>query len=1134
MIPDDESSAVDPKLLDYLVVAAAAIDAERAVGALADPGWEDGCLELLDRTWPSAGTDPEVAPPPATIGRYQIIRELGRGGFGVVYLAYDPKMVREVALKVPLPGMADSSDVRRRFTREALAVAGLDHPNIVPIHDARTVGPVAYIISTYCPGLSLAAWLKDRAGPVPPRTAATITAALARGIEHAHTHGILHRDLKPANVMLGPGGDADSAGVTPRVTDFGLAKLADDSVADQTRTGVIIGSAPYMAPEQAAATFGEVGPATDVYALGATLYEILVGRPPFGGRSSAETLHQVLTLEPIPPQLLRRDIPRDLQTICLQALRKHPHHRYPSAAAFEADLSRFLDGQAIVARPPSLPERGWRWSRRHPVAATTAAAVVLLIVLLNLGMGWSNARLRTLNDQLRREVNRADRHAREVERQRKLVADREAITDRHLHAARLNLARQAIEAGQPERAQAVLSDASAAMGSRRRDFAWRHLWQLSRRNLALWGRHDGLITRVILSADGGTLASSDQQGQVALWDVATQTRRLIGGAPTGTAEQMAFSPDGRLLAVAGLATGRPDALPQVTIYAVATSDVLARLDLAGAMMVEQVGFDDQSRTLLAVVAERFEVRSVRAWFLAASGGPAASIQPRFRLDGGGGAVALTPGGRSFWTSGAPGQVHERAAVTGQPIRTLDLPAPRVEVFGLSGDGRFLAAAVAPTRVLLWDLERGGPPRVVADERIRPHQLLFTGDGASLLVITGGLQVRLIHLADGAIRELLPFDPNRRGLLHFAASPDGRWLASFGEYHPGGVQPLTLWDVATGRPAQTFAGRRKFAHGVFHPQSRSLLLGNDYDIAAWHPLLPSPRFERFDDHNNEVWSIIFSPDGATVATGGNDDRVRFWNPRTGARGPILAPHAATVSTLAWHPGGQIIASGSFDPTNNLKLWDARSGDVITNLAGHTDKVRSVAFSPDGKVLASAGTDRVVRIWEVRTGKRLAVLAAHTDLVRNLAFAPDGRSLASVGDDEVVRVWDWSRPQLLAVFAEPYQLSAVAYSPDGLTLASADQGGFIHLRDTTTWRTRRVVRSDDKEIRTLLFSPDGDTLVSAGASRTIRFWDPSTGQSLMELRNETSDQINALAFSPDGTLLVVADHGGRVLVLHGPPR
>ena len=1136
MRPADESSVVDPAELARLLAAAAALQAATP-GALPDRlAWENDCLQLLDRAWPRAGGSgaDEAIPVPDAVGRYKVIRELGRGGFGIVYLARDPNLGREVAVKVPLSGMIASPEVRRRFLREAQAVSGLDHPNIVPIHDAETVGPVAYIISAYCPGPSLAAWLKVQTEPVAPRVAARLVERIARGVAHAHDRGIWHRDLKPANIMLQPGGDTESGGMIPRVTDFGLAKLADGSGIDLSQTGLVIGSAPYMAPEQADPKAGEVGPATDVYALGATLYEILVGRPPFLGRSPAETLHLALNTDPIPPQVLRREVPGDLQTICLHALRKQPGHRYPTAAALGADLTRFLDDEPIQARPASRVERTWAWSRRHPGSATAILATVGLIGLISLGMAWSNAWLRSHNIELERAVARADRQATEAERQRRLVADREAINDRHRHAARLNLARRAIAAGQNERAQAILADPGPPGSPDRRDFAWHYLWNLARRDLALFGHHTNQIGRVVLAPDGATLASVDDLGQIRLWDVATLGLKFRFSGPPGPVAHLAFTPDGRRLAVVGASSEQPGANLQGLVHDVQSGHVLGEFALPALRRVEQLWFADASRALVAVGITQDGTRNILGWNLATPAEPGSPLAPRFALTPCG-SVARSADSESIWIVEADGSLNQRAAATGRIVRTLASGLPELEALACSPDGRSLAGSLPTARVVVWDLKSGAGPQVVTETAVRPDELIFAPDSATLLVIAGTFQVSLIDLRGAFSREVLSFDPGRHGRLAFTFSPDGRWLVSAGAYHPGGTQPVTVWNVATGRAERVFPGRFSFNQARFDAASRAVLIANDYDLAVWPPFAPpGESVIRFDDHADEVWAVAIAPDGRTLASGGNDDRLRLSDPTTGARSYVLVGHTATVAAIAWHPNGQTIATGSLDLTNNLKLWDARTGNLINTLPGHSAQVRSVVFAPDGILLASTGSDGTIRLWEGATGQPLGCLLGHDDVVRGLAFGRDGRHLASVSNDRTVRIWDRSTQQAVAIFPERHQMSAVAYSPDGSTLAAADEEGFIYLRDTTTWRTRRVIQSDDREIRALAFSPDGESLVAAGGSRTIRIWDPVTGQPLLELDEGTSGQINALTFSPDGSLLIAADHGGHVLVYRGSQR
>jgi eukaryotic-like serine/threonine-protein kinase len=353
-------------------------------------------LRALEAVWPRAGPAPDPVRTPtadgpgplAHLGRFQILGELGRGGFGVVFLALDPSLGRKVALKVPRPEVLVTPGVRRRFLREAEAAARLDHPNLVPIYEAGQVGPICYIASAYCEGPTLAGWLKRHPGPVPPPLAARLVADLAGAVQHAHGRGILHRDLKPSNILLQgasqEGGRAadDDPGFTPRVADFGLAKILDRE-GSETRSGLPIGSPPYMAPEQAEGRSADIGPATDVYALGAILYELLTGRPPFRGASVLETLELVRSCEPEPPSRLRPGLPRDLETICLTCLRKDAAARYDGAASLADDLRRSLAGEPIRARPDGPLDRIGRWCLRPERVANAGWSMIVLAVSLS-------------------------------------------------------------------------------------------------------------------------------------------------------------------------------------------------------------------------------------------------------------------------------------------------------------------------------------------------------------------------------------------------------------------------------------------------------------------------------------------------------------------------------------------------------------------------------------------------------------------------------------------------------------------------------------------------------------------------------------------------------------------------------
>jgi serine/threonine protein kinase len=348
---------------------------------------------------PLAGPGGNGPAPPAALGDYEVLKEIGRGGMGVVYKARQKSLNRVVALKMVLPGAHPGGAALARFRTEAQAAARLQHPNVVQIFEVGEHDGRPYLVLEYVEGGNLARRLGGM--PLPAAQAARLTETLARAVHAAHVCGVVHRDLKPANVLLASPGPAASAreddattpfpgrrdeaadltGLVPKITDFGLAKQLDDEAGHQTETGAILGTPSYMAPEQAEGRGRHVGPAADVYALGVLLYEALTGRPPFRGVSKLDTLQQVLREPPVPPRRLQPSVPRDLDTICLKCLEKSPSRRYASALALAEDCAAFLEGKPIRARPVGRVGRLWRWCRRQPVLAGLAAALVAALVV---------------------------------------------------------------------------------------------------------------------------------------------------------------------------------------------------------------------------------------------------------------------------------------------------------------------------------------------------------------------------------------------------------------------------------------------------------------------------------------------------------------------------------------------------------------------------------------------------------------------------------------------------------------------------------------------------------------------------------------------------------------------------------
>jgi serine/threonine protein kinase/tetratricopeptide (TPR) repeat protein len=386
-----EGAAGDDVFMARLREAGLAAEAEQARGTSPQP---ESALPLPNTVPAAWGLPPHGPGPPIwpDVPSYEILSELGRGGVGVVYKARQGGLNRLVALKVLLAGAHASPEDMVRFRAEAEAAARLRHPNVIQVYEVGTHEGLPYVALEFVEGGSLADHTHGR--PQPPREAARLIEALARGVQAAHDAGIVHRDLKPTNVLLsfprelegGPGWcpwpppGSPLAEATPRVTDFGLAKwLTNDRGLTGSRD--ILGTPSYMAPEQAGGRSKEVGPAADIYALGAILYECLTGRPPFQGAALSDILVQVLGSDPLPPRRLTPGVPRDLETVCLKCLHKEPHRRYARAADLADDLGRYRDGRSVHARPSPAWEKGWRWARRHPAVAALLAAIVLLTVL---------------------------------------------------------------------------------------------------------------------------------------------------------------------------------------------------------------------------------------------------------------------------------------------------------------------------------------------------------------------------------------------------------------------------------------------------------------------------------------------------------------------------------------------------------------------------------------------------------------------------------------------------------------------------------------------------------------------------------------------------------------------------------
>ncbi len=1047
---------------------------------------------------------------PVQLGKFELREEIGRGGYGVVFLAYDRAMAREVALKVPHPNVMVREDLLMRFRIEARAAGLLDHPNIVQVYDAGSIGHLSYIASAYCPGTSLHDWLIEHPNGATPRDAAGLVMCLAWATQHANERGVFHRDLKPANILLQPAagssqsaeGDHASrrartvastrqsslASLIPKITDFGLAKLTDETLA--TTSGAVLGTPAYMAPEQASGQSRTSTSRVDVYSLGAILYQLLSGTVPFEGQSSWETLRRVINETPVAIRSLRPGVARDLETICLKCLEKDPQQRYVSAGQLAEDLQRFLNDEPILARSASTAEQLLRLYRRMPLASSLVLtlSVAVLVGFVTVSYLWKQSEARRV--QIERALF-------ETATANELANQQQLKSQRLLYLNSISLAERESEVNLSHARQELLSCDESL-----RDWEWDYLWKQCNQELLELSGHQQATRVCRFSPDGRYVASGsgswgvpaageivvreNYTGKV-LWEFKQHIGQITGLAFHPTKNWMASSDQ----------SWRTDERGRTIIWDLDNGEAIASLGLSGSTY--DVRFHPNGEFLATAGADgRIRIFRTENWRLIKT----ISHHRRSVHE-----ISFHPSGKLLASAGRDGRLGVFDTETWELVYEQD-DLTDVRCVCFNPEGSLLACSTFTGHLLVWHTKGWQllARRFSPTERI--GSLEFCPDGDSLLVSTISGATQVWDAKSGQITKTIP--GHYPSTLYATTSPEGDLIATCGS-----DAKLRIWSMPSNFEPKGFRVQDAYisdvvvipntslvATGVTRNTSHVGLGDGDYAIRVIDRSL-GKSVHLLKGHTSWTTKLDVSPNGRTLLSASLDGSVRCWNIETGQCQQVIVSQQGPLINAAYVTETLVVSAGENGTLQlwNLELCSLDKGELDRHeIVGHAPFVCMAACKSQGWVAAADESGRIC-LWDARHPNCRMIFEGHQGTVKCLTFNSDGRQLAAGGQNYEITIWDV--PSMAAADSEAVP---VLLTP------------------------RLTCKLPSREVQDMQFLPGGERLAYASTnfsgSASVRLIDTITGEEALHLieRDETA---NSLDFDPRNNELVLAANSHVVL-------